>query len=102
MTNPHISINSFSKHLFWDVKREIIDIDKNSSYIIWQVLEFGKFDDWKLIKDYYGITKIAKIAMNFRSLEKKALSFISLLSGISKDKFRCYTYQQSTPPHWNF
>jgi len=97
-----LTINNFSNHLFWDVKRERIDIDKNSSYIIWQVLEYGKFPDWKLIQNYYGITKIAEIAMNFRSLEKKALSFISLLSGISKDKFRCYTYQQSTPPHWNF
>jgi len=102
MTKPHISINSFSKHLFWDVKRERIDIDKNSSYIIWQVLEYGKLSDWKLIVDYYGINKIAEKAINFRSLEKKALSFISLLSGISKDKFRCYTYQQSIPPHWNF
>ena len=33
MTNPHISINSFSKHLFWDVKREKIDVDfVNYSY----------------------------------------------------------------------
>lgn len=97
-----LSINQFSNHLFWDVKRAQINVDKNREYIIWQVLEYGKLDDWKLIKGYYGILQIAKIAMNFRTLDKKALSFISLLSGISKENFKCYTFQQSVPPHWNF
>ncbi|GMT46309.1 MAG: hypothetical protein IEMM0006_2141 [bacterium] len=91
-----------SPHLFWDVKREEIDVDKNKSYIIGQVLEYGKLKDWKLILSYYGMEQIARTAMNFRSLEKKALSFISQLSGIPKEQFRCYTYQQSIPPHWNF
>jgi len=99
---PYLNITNFSKHLFWDVNREIIDIDKNSSYIIQQVLEYGSISDWKLIKGYYGISKIAQTAMNFRSLEKKALSFISFLSKIPKEEFRCYTYQQSIPQHWNF
>jgi len=97
-----LSINQFSNHLFWDVKRAQINVDKNREYIIWQVLEYGKLDDWKLIKGYYGILQIAKIAMNFRTLDKKAISFISLLSGISKENFKCYTFQQSVPPHWNF
>jgi hypothetical protein len=95
-------VSRFSRHLFWDVKRDQIDLNKNKAYIIGQVMEYGKFSDWKLIQDYYGITQIAQIAIHFRSLEKKTLSFISLLSGIPKEKFRCYTYQQSTPPHWNF
>ena len=97
-----MTITKFSKHLFWDVKREKLDIDKNSSYIIQQVLEYGRISDWILIKSYYGISKIAQTAMNFRSLDKKALSFISFLSKTPIEEFRCYTYQQSTPPHWNF
>ncbi len=101
MSHPP-SISQFSEHLFWDVKREQIDLDKNIDYVIGQVLEYGKFTDWKLISNYYGINKIAEIAVNFRSLEKKTLSFISFLSGIHKEKFRRYTYQQSVPPHWNF
>lgn len=95
-------ISDFSKHLFWDLKREHLDLDKNDAYIIRQVLEYGKLQDWILIKNYYGIKKISQKAMAFRSLEKKALSFISTLSGISITKFRCYTTQQSIPPHWNF
>lgn len=95
-------IKDFSKHLFWDVQREQLHLEKNDAYIIRQVLEYGKFHDWMLIKNYYGIQEIAKKAMEFRSLEKKALSFVSTLSGVPITKFRCYTTQQSIPPHWNF
>jgi hypothetical protein len=101
MNNPDF-ISQYSPHLFWDVKREEIDVDKNKAYIISQVLEYGKLNDWKLILSYYGLEQIARTAMDLRSLEKKALSFISQLSGIPKEQFRCYTYQQSIPPHWNF
>ena len=95
-------IEDFSKHLFWDVQRNLLDINKNDAYIIRQVLEYGKLNDWILIKDYYGIQGIAQKAMQFRSLEKKALSFISTLSNVPITKFRCYTTQQSNPLHWNF
>jgi len=102
MINKKPQIEDFSKHLFWDVNREFLHLEKNDSYIIRQVLEYGKYQDWLLIKNHYGIKTIVKKAMAFRSLEKKALSFISMLSGVSITKFRCYTTQQSTPPHWNF
>ncbi len=96
------AIDEFSKHLFWDVNRENLDIEKDKSYIIWQVLEFGLMDDWFLIRNYYGVKQIGEIATSFRSMDKKNLSLISYLSGIPKENFRCYTTQQSNPPHWNF
>jgi len=95
-------ITQFSKHLFWDADRSSIDIDKNKAYIIKQVLEYGLIEDWKLIYKYFGISKIVKEAKCFRELEKKALSFISFLSKTPIEEFRCYNYQQSIPPHWNF
>jgi len=97
-----LNVNQFSKHLFWDAKKSEIDFEKNKSNVIWQVLEYGKLKDWKLIQNHYGIQEIAKTAMTFRALEPKALNFISFLSGIPKEKFRCYTYQQLLPPHWYF
>tara|TARA_Y100000031_G_C8052567_1_gene306839 strand:+ start:37 stop:342 length:306 start_codon:yes stop_codon:yes gene_type:complete len=96
------SISQFSKHLFWDVKKSDIDFENHQEYIIKQVLEYGLIGDWFLIKEYYGVKNIGGIASSLRELDAKTLSFISLLSGIPVKKFRCYTYQQSTPPHWNF
>ncbi len=97
-----ININDFSKHLFWDVDRNILDSSKDKAYIIKQVLEYGLIEDWKLIYNYFGISIIAKEAKNFRELDKKALSFISFISKTPIEKFRCYNYQQSIPKHWNF
>jgi len=96
------SINKFSKHLFWDVDRDILNLDRDKSYIIKNVLEYGAIEDWKIIKKYYGISTITQKTKSFRDLEKKALSFISSISKIPKEEFRCYNYQQSIPPHWNF
>ena len=100
--NYQPQIQQFSKHLFWDVKLTGIDFEKHKSYIIKQVLEYGLIDDWRLIQKYYGIEQIAEVSKSFRELDKKALSFISFLSKTPLKEFRCYTYQQSTPQHWNF
>lgn len=101
MNNNKI-INKLSKHLFWDANRNALDLNKNRAYIIKQVLEYGLIEDWRLIYKYYGIVLISEEAKCFRELDKKALSFISLLSKIPIEKFRCYNYQQSIPQHWNF
>lgn len=99
---PAIQIKQFSGHLFWDTPRPGLDIDKHKSYIIKQVLEYGLIKDWRLIQKYYGIDRIAEVAQSFRELDKKALSFISHLSKVPQETFRCYNFQQSIPPHWNF
>ena len=100
--NDTINIESFSKHLFWDVKKDKLNMENNKFYIIGQVLEHGKYMDWQLIYKYYGLTQITEVAKNMRSLDKKTLAFISLISDTPKEEFRCYTYQQSIPLHWNF
>ena len=48
MSNAEI-ITSFSKNLFWDVDPGSINLESNSRYIIQRVLEYGRYNDWKLI-----------------------------------------------------
>lgn len=93
---------SFSANLFWDADISSIDMEQNSRYIIQRVLEYGRYDDWKLILSYYGINRISGTAVNLRSLEPRALSFISAVSNIPKEQFRCYTLRQSSQKHWNY
>ena len=106
MANPkHHSDNSitqFSAHLFWDIDSVKIDMEKNKKWLIQRVLEYGLLNDWLIIYKYYGISKIAKIAMQMKELDDKSLSFISLLSDIPKETFLCYTTKQLSPRHWNF
>ena len=97
-----IKIENLSKHLFWDVNVFELDFSKNKKQIIQRVLDYGLIQDWQIIYNYYGINEITKTALTIRDLDKKSISFISLLSKIPKEKFLCYTIRRSIPKHWNF
>ena len=101
MSNAEI-ITSFSKNLFWDVDPSTINLESNSRYIIQRVLEYGRYNDWKLILSYYGIKVISDTATTLRSLDPKAVSFISAITNIPKEQFRCYALRQSSQRHWTF
>lgn len=95
-------IYSFSKYLFWDVDKDSIDLEANASYVVKRVLELGQLNDWNLLMSRYGMQRIAHIAQNLRTLEPKALSFISAVSSLPKESFRCFTTKQSTPTPWSY
>ena len=95
-------INSFSDFLFWDVEKDGIDLELNAPFVVGRVLELGKFNDWRLLVSRYGLQRITHIAQNLRSLDPKALSFISALSSTPKESFRCYTMKPFVQTHWTF
>ncbi|MEJ2056125.1 MAG: hypothetical protein P8X42_19600 [Calditrichaceae bacterium] len=95
-------INSLSPHLFWEVYTASIDTEKHLKYIISRVLIYGLYSDWQAIVKYYGLDNIVKTAINMRELNKKTASFLSVLSGVPKTRFKCYIIEESLPKHWNF
>ena len=96
------NISQLSPHLFWDVDRDKLDIDKNRKLIVHRVLEYGLMHDWILLKNDLGIKKIGETAIKIKDLDDRALSFISMLTKIPEDQFICYSINQSQPKHWNF
>lgn len=102
--NPKIEIKveMLSPHLFWDVDKSKIDINKNKKWLIHRILEYGLLTDWILIEKYFGIKTITKLVMDMRDLDKKSISFISSLSKIPQTEFKCYNTQPSNPELWNF
>lgn len=101
MAYDHI-IDQFSSHLFWDTDRSKLDWDKHKAYIVERVLEYGLLSDWRLLRQCLSIAEIAAVAKGLRQLDPKTLAFISTISNIPKEEFRCYTTTQSIPPHWHF
>jgi len=97
-SNPQIS--DFSPHLFWDVVRSKLHWEKNKSFIVQRVLEYGLYKDWKLIQQQYGLKQIGELCKELRSIDDKSVNFISLLTGVPKESFRCYTTKQLMPRHW--
>ena len=95
-------LTQFSHHLFWDTDRETIDLEKNAPFVVQRVLEYGLLEDWRLLRKYYGLERIARVSMQLRSLEEKALVFICTLTNTKKDDYRCYILKQSNQQPWNY
>ena len=96
-----ISINDFSKHLFWDVDLDGFDFEKHKVHLINKVLEYGLLSDWDLLKLVYGLETIKEVSLNLRSLDVVTLSYLSALFNIDKTEFRCYKHKQLYPTYWN-
>ncbi len=94
-------LSKFSQNLFWDVDMSLADMDKAPSQIVKRVLEYGEWNDWKLILDYYGLDKIVKVCKNLRTLDPVCLSFICAISHTNKEDYRCYHTRRLNPTPWN-
>ncbi|MFN3757340.1 MAG: DUF6922 domain-containing protein [Flavobacterium sp.] len=96
-----ITIDDFSPHLFWDVDTNSFDFEKYKNFFIQRVLEYGKMNDWRLIKKLYGMEAIKQASLQARSLDAVTLSFVATLFKIDKTEFRCYKHRQLFPNLWN-
>ena len=83
-------VSQLSNSLFWDVNPEEINDETNKRFIIQRVLERGTHKDWLLINERYTLKVIIQEAMQMRSLDPKALSYIACMGNIPKENFRCY------------
>ncbi len=102
MTKQTNIIKSFSEHLFWDVNRDEIVINIHSKYIINSVLQYGLYNDWKILVKIFQLKKIVEIASKNKHLDHKTASFIALISNTASNKFICFSTKQSTRAHWSF
>ncbi len=91
-----------SKVIFWDTDPDSIDWENKARYVIGRVLMYGTIADWNNIKKYYGLDRIREEMLKERYLDPKALSFLSCIFDLPKEKFRCYTERRYSLPHWSF
>ena len=85
-------LSKLSPFLFWDIDMSQASMDACPQQVVQRVLEYGNLDDWRLIRAYYGLHRIVELCK---------LSYICLLSGTSKEEYRCYHTAQSKPTLWN-
>lgn len=102
MNSKKLQITNYSPHLFWDVDKEKLDLNKKKAFLVNRVLDYGVMKDWKQLEADLGLEEIGNIAVRLRDMDPRSMSFVSLVTGIDIKKFRCYTLQQSNPPHWHF
>ncbi len=102
MPNPEYDIVDFSPYLFWDFDRSEINTDHPTSQLVQRVLDYGVLKDWKILCGVYGFDKVIATATGLRNLDPRTLSFLVNISGVPKEKFRCYSTTQLMPQHWHF
>ena len=95
-------MNRFTSSLFWDTDIKTLSEKEHAGYIIQRVCMLGNWNDWQLLKEHYGIEKISKELLQVRYLDQKTLNYFSLIFNVPKEKFRCYSFQQSAHKHWNY
>ncbi|MDT8390948.1 MAG: hypothetical protein RRC34_10615 [Lentisphaeria bacterium] len=100
MTDSSSKINHLSPHLFWDVDANTLDWEKHAPFIIGRVLDLGTLADWHLLKQHYGIDRIAETATRLRSLNQRTAAFVATVAHIPREKFACYTTKPLTSRHW--
>lgn len=94
--------HSLSKSLFWDVNFEDLDSQAHSQFITERVLTRGTLNDFKVLKNYFGIERLKAIIVEIKNLDERTLSFCSVYFSIPKINFRCYNLKQSNLKHWNY
>jgi hypothetical protein len=92
-------VKQFSPNLFWDIDIAELDMEKHIAYIVSRVLDYGRWEDWLLIRKYYGLEKIKETAMNLRFMFPDSLSFIATITHTHENQFRCYKQIQSKKIH---
>ena len=93
MSQQEEYISKLSLYLFWDIDITKADMDTCPAQIIQRVLEYGQWEDWQLIRSYYGLDKIVSICKSLRTLDP--------ISNTSKEEYRCYHESLRNPTIWN-
>ena len=99
--NKQLSIEQFTKNLFWDISPLAFDVEQCPAQIVERVLERGEWNDWCLIRDYFGLERIASICKTLRTLSPESLSYICCVTNTQKEDYRCYHFAQSHQTLWN-
>lgn len=88
--------------LFWDVEVSNIDLEKHRASVIERIATRGRFDEFRAMVRFYGRESVIDTLLNARYLDKRTLSYCSLIFEVPISEFRCYKLAQLNPEHWNY
>lgn len=69
----------FRESLFWDTDPKKIDFKKNAQYVIERILDFGRDDEVRWLRNFYEHSLIKKVVEKSRSLRPETKSLWTLL-----------------------
>ena len=90
INNKNNLIHEISKSIFWDVKIENLDYDRNKEYIIERVYTRGNQKDEIILWKIYSYYTMKRIIPYLDGLDDITISYLSIIFNIKKEKFTCY------------
>ena len=90
------------KRVFWDVKYDDLDFEKDRFYIIEKVMNYGVWSDFLALIRFYGEDTIKKEIVKSAYLKKDVLNFICVYFNLKPSQFKCYNRRQSNRELGNF
>jgi len=91
-------LKNLSPYLFWDYNADILDPNTDKRLILERVFTRGTENDEKEIFNFYGKETIKNAIVDIKYFDKKTLNYLSVIFGISKEKFKCYRKSLSENP----
>ncbi|MBK8428376.1 MAG: hypothetical protein IPL27_21530 [Lewinellaceae bacterium] len=88
--------------LFWDVNVEEVDLKKHRASVIERISTRGRLDEFRAMVNFYGRETVKTALLNARYLDKRTVSYCSLIFDVPITEFRCYKLAQLNPEHWNY
>jgi len=75
MNKKKIRIPGHVSQLFWDIKKESIDVKKHSAFIIKRILDYGDEKSLLWLRRTYKDALIKKVVKNKRGITEKTIEF---------------------------
>jgi hypothetical protein len=82
-----------SDHLYWDVDRATVDVDRHRRFMIPRIMDRGALADVTAAWAYYGEACVRDTLLSARSLSKKTIAFFANQFNLPRDRFRAFGNQ---------
>lgn len=83
------SIPEKTKRLFWDVKKEDVDVVLHRSYILRRIMDYGNIEDVKWMLNTYSSEEIIEVVKKSRGLSRRSAWFWVHYFQISPEGVEC-------------
>jgi len=83
------SLPVFLSKYFWDIEFSTLDINKNKTYIIERLIEYGDLKAIKWLKNIYSEKDLETIIKTSKKLTKKTANYFSLYYKIKPQNILC-------------
>lgn len=77
------------RRLFWDVRKDELDLKLHRFFIIARIVDFGDMEDVKWMLETYSKEEIVEVIKNRRGISRKSAIFWSVYFDIPREEIQC-------------